>query len=246
MPCLSQRLYGARARLMRVDRVAVEQLAVAAGRRRSSRPGRACPWPRSSASATVEHAGFGGDHEMPVARAQPARRAQAVAVERAGGVAAVDGDDAGRAVPGLGVERVVLVERGEVGVLVFQRLRSPAGSGCASPCSRSMPPACSSSSMLSSDLRVRAVGGDHRIELARGPARGVRQACARACAQARLPAMVLISPLCASRRNGCASGQRGAVLVEKRWWKTTALLARSARAGRDRAAPAASGSTMPL
>ena len=41
---------------------------------------------------------------------------------------------------------------------------------------------------------------------------GVRQACARACAQARLPAMVLISPLWASRRNGCASGQRGVVL----------------------------------
>ena len=54
---------------------------------------------------------------------------------------------------------------------------------------------------------------------------GVRHACARACAQARLPEMVLISPLWASRRNGCASGQRGAELVEKRWWKTTALLA---------------------
>ena len=35
--------------------------------------------------------------------------------------------------------------------------------------------------------------------------------------------MLLISPLWARRRNGCASGQRGSVLVEKRWWNTTAL-----------------------
>ena len=38
----------------------------------------------------------------------------------------------------------------------------------------------------------------------------------REFAQPRLASMVLISPLCASRRNGCANGQRGAVLVEKR------------------------------
>jgi hypothetical protein len=30
----------------------------------------------------------------------------------------------------------------------------------------------------------------------------------------RLPQRVLISPLCASSRNGCASGQLGSVLVE--------------------------------
>jgi hypothetical protein len=30
----------------------------------------------------------------------------------------------------------------------------------------------------------------------------------------RLPHSVLISPLCASSRNGCASGQLGSVLVE--------------------------------
>ena len=59
--------------------------------------------------------------------------------------------------------------------------------------------------------------------------RGVFHTLLRACAQRRLPSMVLISPLCASRRNGCASGQRGSVLVEKRWWKTTALAARSLR-----------------
>ena len=42
----------------------------------------------------------------------------------------------------------------------------------------------------------------------------------RALDQLRLPSIVLISPLCASIRNGCASGHRGSVLVEKRWWNT--------------------------
>ena len=34
--------------------------------------------------------------------------------------------------------------------------------------------------------------------------------------QLRLPSIVLISPLCANIRKGCASGQRGKVLVENR------------------------------
>ena len=36
--------------------------------------------------------------------------------------------------------------------------------------------------------------------------------------QLRLPCSVLISPLCAMKRNGCARSQVGKVLVEKRWW----------------------------
>ncbi|MNJ00392.1 hypothetical protein D3C73_1597040 [compost metagenome] len=59
--------------------------------------------------------------------------------------------------------------------------------------------------------------------------RGVFHTLLRACAQRRLPSMVLISPLWASIRNGWASGQRGSVLVEKRWWNTMALEARSLR-----------------
>ena len=39
----------------------------------------------------------------------------------------------------------------------------------------------------------------------------------RACIQLMLPRSVLISPLWATRRYGCASGQDGNVLVEKRW-----------------------------
>ncbi|MNY16219.1 hypothetical protein D3C86_1494730 [compost metagenome] len=38
----------------------------------------------------------------------------------------------------------------------------------------------------------------------------------RAWAQLRLPVMVLISPLWARKRNGCANGHFGSVLVEKR------------------------------
>ena len=47
---------------------------------------------------------------------------------------------------------------------------------------------------------------------------GVANLEARARAQLRLPSTVLISPLWARKRNGCARGQRGAVFVEKRWW----------------------------
>ena len=55
----------------------------------------------------------------------------------------------------------------------------------------------------------------------------------RAAIALRLPRRVLISPLCASIRNGCASGQDGNVFVEYRWWITaTALTMRaSVRSG---------------
>jgi hypothetical protein len=40
----------------------------------------------------------------------------------------------------------------------------------------------------------------------------------RATIQFRLPRSVLISPLCAMKRYGCARSHDGNVLVEKRWW----------------------------
>ena len=43
--------------------------------------------------------------------------------------------------------------------------------------------------------------------------------------QLRLPSIVLISPLCANILKGCARGQRGKVLVEKRWWNTQIAVA---------------------
>ena len=52
----------------------------------------------------------------------------------------------------------------------------------------------------------------------------------RARIQLRLPRAVLISPLWAMKRNGCASGQLGNVLVEKRLCTTaTAEAMRSSR-----------------
>ncbi len=69
----------------------------------------------------VPHADLAGDGQVAVAGQHPARRPQAVAVERAGGVAAVAHHDAGRAVPHVLVERVVLVECGQVRIAVFQR-----------------------------------------------------------------------------------------------------------------------------
>jgi len=105
-----------------IDRVAVEQFA--AGEVGGDHLARAeLALGLDLVDRDVEHAGLRGDHEAAIARAQPACRAQAVAVERAGGIAAIEHDDAGRPVPGLNVERVVLVERGEIGILVLERLR---------------------------------------------------------------------------------------------------------------------------
>jgi hypothetical protein len=50
---------------------------------------------------------------------------------------------------------------------------------------------------------------------------GSRSLCSiasRACIQFWLPCTVLISPLCATNRYGCASGHDGKVLVENREW----------------------------
>ena len=46
--------------------------------------------------------------------------------------------------------------------------------------------------------------------------RSLDSSASRARIQLRLPITVLISPLCAMKRNGWASGQLGNVLVEKR------------------------------
>ena len=68
------------------------------------------------------HTRFGGDQEVAVGGQHPARRTQAIAVEGTNGVAAVAGNDAGRAVPRLAVEAVELVEGRQVRILEFQRL----------------------------------------------------------------------------------------------------------------------------
>ena len=103
---------------------------------------------------------------MPVAGQLPARRAQAVAVQRAGGVAAVEQHDPGRTVPGLAVERVVLVERGEVGVLVFQRLRGRRHQD-AHRLQRVHAAGFKQVEHRVQRLRIRTVDLDHRLEFAR-------------------------------------------------------------------------------
>ena len=52
--------------------------------------------------------------------------------------------------------------------------------------------------------------------------------------QLRLPLTVLISPLCATKRYGWASGQLGKVFVEKREWTSATAVAkrRSDRSGK--------------
>lgn len=57
----------------------------------------------------------------------------------------------------------------------------------------------------------------------------------RAFIQLRLPLTVLISPLCATKRYGWASGQLGNVFVEKREWTSATVVARrrSERSGKN-------------
>ena len=62
------------------------------------------------------------------------------------------------------------------------------------------------------------------------PIRVLASIASRACIRLRLPRTVLISPLWATKRNGCASGQDGKVLVENRLCTIAiALMHRSSR-----------------
>ena len=70
--------------------------------------------------------------------------------------------------------------------------------------------------------------------------------CSRARAQLRLPCTVLISPLWARKRNGCASFHCGHVLVEKRWWKTARLDSKRGSLRSRKKAGRFSGVTRPL
>jgi len=99
----------------------------------------------------------------------------------------------------------------------------------------SIPPWSSTSSMLSrleeSEPSLLTSGWT----AAMSGIRSVSKVNARAFAQFRLPWMVLISPLCARKRNGWASRHCGRVFVEKRWWKTHSDEARrsSRRSGKN-------------
>ena len=68
----------------------------------------------------VEDTRLRGDDEQAIGGQRPARRTQAIAVQRAGGVFAIAGHHPRRAIPRLGIDGVVLVERGQIRILVFQ------------------------------------------------------------------------------------------------------------------------------
>ncbi|MET3928374.1 hypothetical protein ABIE51_000261 [Lysobacter sp. OAE881] len=160
-----------------VDRLAVEHLAqVKIHRDHLARPELALGL--DFLRRALPHAGLGRDEEVAVARAHPARRAQAVAIERARGVAAIDGDDAGRAVPRFGIERVVLVERGEVGVLVFQRLRRRRDQD-AHRLQQVHAAGLQQLEHVVERLRIRAVHRDDRIELGQLEVRRAPHVCTR-------------------------------------------------------------------
>ena len=84
-------------------------------------------------------------------------------------------------------------------------------------CGRLRPPMCSSSSTSSSEAVSLPSGSQIGNSRVMSPGiRSLSSVASRARIQLRLPRAVLISPLWATNRNGCASGQLGNVLVEKR------------------------------
>ena len=82
-------------------------------------------------------------------------------------------------------------------------------------CGASRPAATSSSNMLSSDAESLCPGRTTGSSFLRSsPKSGEASEGSRAASAPRLPLSALISPLCASARNGCASSQLGNVFVE--------------------------------
>ena len=93
-------------------------------------------------------------------------------------------------------------------------------------CGRLMPDATKNSSTLSSEALSLISGWMiGRISSIFGM-RGEDRTLSRASIQPRLPRIVLISPLCARRRNGCARLQVGNVFVLKREWTSASPLVR--------------------
>ena len=98
-------------------------------------------------------------------------------------------------------------------------------------CGRLRPPRCSSSSTSSKDAESEASGVQIGESRDRSPGiLALASMASRACMRLRLPRTVLISPLCATKRNGWASGQDGNVFVENRLCTIAiALMQRSSR-----------------
>lgn len=108
-------------------------------------------------------------------------------------------------------------------------------------CGSERPPRWSSSRTSSKEAESEASGvqtGNSRARFSASsgfsPKSLVASCDSRARIQLRLPLTVLISPLCATKRYGWASGQLGKVLVENREWTSAIAVAkrRSDRSGK--------------
>ena len=229
---------------------------------RKSLPGCRRPLRLTLVGRHVHHAGLRAEHDPAVLGLQPAAGAQAVAVQRRADHAAVGERDRGGAVP-----RLHQAASG--------RRRSPSGPRAGRP-GPGRPPGSSSS--------PRAGGCGRPARAARARCRTWRSRCrpgarpgstlcrsspnsseascdSRARIQLMLPRSVLISPLWAIIRYGCASSQLGNVFVEKRECTSASAdfvrgscqvgeVAQQLRAGEhalvdDRAAARSSGSRAP-
>ena len=127
----------------------------------------------------VPHSGLGGDGENTVAGDAEARRAQAVAIQRAQRVAAVGQYHPGRAVPRLHVHRVVLVEGAQIRV---ERIEAVPGRRHQQPhgMQRIEPAHQQHLEHVVEALRVRAAHRDQRQHLLQvGQQRGAQQRSAR-------------------------------------------------------------------
>ncbi len=114
-------------------------------------------------------------------------------------------------------------------------------------CGSERPPMCSSSSTSSNDAESEAPGEQIGYSRSRSPGiRSEASSASRARIQLRLPITVLISPLCAMNRNGCASGQLGNVLVEKRECTTASAEATRSSARSGKTSSSWAGVSMPL
>lgn len=103
-------------------------------------------------------------------------------------------------------------------------------------CGRERPPRWSSSRTSSKEAESEASGVQIGKIRSSAPSPKASEASwdSRAFIQLRLPLTVLISPLCATKRYGWASGQDGKVFVENREWTRASVDAkrRSERSGK--------------
>ncbi len=161
----------------------------------------------------VEHARLAADHDEAVGGLGPATRTQAVAVEGGADEGAVREDEGGGAVPRLHLHRVELVERAQLRVEVDLLLI-----GLGDHHHDRVRQAAAGQREQLEDLVEGCRVARARVQIGstgrRSPSSSDSSWDWRARIQLRLPLTVLISPLWASMRSGCASGHDGNVFVE--------------------------------